>query len=326
MPPVASRAAVESKGFVPKNQMKPAVAVIVPTYERLAFLREAVESVRAQTVADWEMVIADDGSTDGSADWVESLGDARIAVERRPHTGNKSALRNLGVARSTAEWIAFLDSDDRWHPEKLARQLAFHRANPTVRWSHTARRLVDAAGAPLPESLSRWEPHAGWILEHVVTLSANIALPSVMVDRALLRDAGGFDESFPWVEDFELWFRLAERAECGVVDEPLLDVRKHRRLTLQVPERSLGFSRIYGELATRTKDPRIRELARTRQAYKAVDAAGMLADQGRWSEAVRALAVAMRVRPLGPFVYRAAARLAAHRLRAIIARPTAHEA
>jgi glycosyltransferase involved in cell wall biosynthesis len=306
--------------------MPPAVAVILPTYDRLAFLREAVESVRAQTVTDWEMVVADDGSTDGSAAWVESLGDTRITVERRGHTGNKSALRNLGVVRTTAEWIAFIDSDDRWHPDKLARQLEFHRSNPLLRWSHTARRLVDATGVPLPESVSRWEPHAGWILEHMVTLSANVALPSVMVHRSLLREAGGFDETFPWVEDFELWFRLAERAECGVVNEPLLDVRKHRSLTLQVPERSLGFSRIYGEFAARTKDPRLRELARTRQAYKAVDAAGMLAHQGRWSESIDALAIAARARPLGPFVYKAAARLAAHRLRAIIARPSAHEA
>jgi glycosyltransferase involved in cell wall biosynthesis len=306
--------------------MSPAVAVILPTYDRLDFLREAVESVRAQTMADWEMVVADDGSTDESAAWVESLGDARISVERRPHTGNKAALRNLAVARTTAEWIAFIDSDDRWKREKLDRQLAFHRANPRFRWSHTARRLVDAAGAPLPEAFSRWEPHAGWILEHLVTLSANIALPSVMVHRALLHEVGGFDETYPWVEDFELWFRLAERAECGVVNETLLDVRKHRALTLQVPERSLGFSRIYGEFAARTTDPVLREEARTRQAYKAVDAAGMLANQGRWSEAAGALAVAMRVRPMGPFVYRATARLAARRLRSIIAPPTAREA
>jgi glycosyltransferase involved in cell wall biosynthesis len=308
------------------SSRKPAVAVILPTFDRLAFLREAVESVRAQTMTDWDLVVADDGSTDESAAWVESLDDARISVERRPHTGNKAALRNLGVARTTAEWIAFIDSDDRWHPEKLERQLAFHRGNPRFRWSHTARRLVDATGAALPDTLSRWEPHTGWILEHLLTLSANIALPSVMVHRALLHEVGGFDETYPWVEDFELWFRLAERAECGVVDEVLLDVRKHRRLTLQVPERSLGFSRIYGELAARAKDPALREQSRTRQAYKAVDAAGMFANQGRWSEAVGALAVAMRVRPLGPFVYRATARLAAHRLRAIITPPTAHEA
>jgi hypothetical protein len=147
-----------------------------------------------------------------------------------------------------------------------------------------------------------------------------------MVHRTLLHEAGGFDETFMWVEDFELWFRLAERAACGVVNEVLLDVRKHRRLTLQVPERSLEFSRIYGEFAARTQDPRLREESRTRQAYKAVDAAGMLANEGRWSEAIGALAVAMRVRPLGPFVYRAGARLAANRLRAIVTPPTAHEA
>src|ERR1700742_4409771 len=108
--------------------MPPAVSIILPTYNRLRFLPEAVQSVLGQTTADWELIVVDDGSTDESVTWLESLRDPRISILRTRHTGNRSALRNLGVARTSGPWIAFIDSDDRWHPEKLRRQLAVHAA------------------------------------------------------------------------------------------------------------------------------------------------------------------------------------------------------
>src|SRR2546421_610268 len=102
------------------------VSVILPTYDRLPLLREAVESVRAQTWADWELVVIDDGSTDGTAEYLTELAsvDPRVRVLRRPHRGNPARLRNEAVAASTGEYVAFQDSDDVWEPEKLARQLA----------------------------------------------------------------------------------------------------------------------------------------------------------------------------------------------------------
>src|SRR4249920_2199336 len=116
------------------SRMPPAVSIILPTYNRLTYLQEAVQSVLDQTAGDWELIVVDDGSTDESVAWLESLGEPRVSVVREQHTGNRSALRNVGVERARAEWIAFLDSDDRWHPEKLQRQLALQRANPRYRW------------------------------------------------------------------------------------------------------------------------------------------------------------------------------------------------
>jgi glycosyltransferase involved in cell wall biosynthesis len=308
--------------------MPPAVSIILPTYNRLTYLQEAVQSVLDQTAGDWELIVVDDGSTDESVAWLESLGEPRVSVVREQHTGNRSALRNLGVERARAEWIAFLDSDDRWHPEKLQRQLALQRANPRYRWSYTGYGFIDATGSPLmlQPANKPWPAHSGWILEQEVALKANIALPSVMLDRALFREAGGFDETFSWAEDHELWFRLAERAECGVVDEPLLDVRIHRDPSIPEPDLCLGFVRIYRNFAERTNDPALRETARRMQAYKAVDAVGMLTTLRRWSEARAALMIAFRVHPLGPFVYKASLRLLWGRLRAVFVRREAFPA
>lgn len=300
--------------------MPPAVSIILPTYDRLAYLREAVQSVLDQTAGDWELIVVDDGSTDESVAWLESLQEPRVSVVREQHTGNRSAIRNLGVERARGRWIAFLDSDDRWHPEKLQRQLALHGANPRYRWSYTGYRLIDATGSVRvpPTSHKPWHARSGWILEREIALEANIALPSVMIDRAFFREAGGFDETFFWAEDQELWFRLAKRAECGVVDEPLLEIRLHRSPSALEPDLCLGYAQLCRTIADRTNDPALRETMRTRQAYKTVDAVGMLATLRRWSDARVALVIAFRVRPLGPFVYKAALRLFWRRLRAAV--------
>jgi glycosyltransferase involved in cell wall biosynthesis len=296
----------------------PIVSIILPTYDRLAYLREAVASVQAQTVPDWELFIVDDGSTDDTAAWVQSLDDTRITLITRAHTGNKAMLRNLGIAAATTTRIAFLDSDDRWPAGKLERQIAFHDANPRVRWSYTGRSFIDGDGAPIPSTRFRaWEPHSGWVLDKVVSHRAAIALPSVMAERSLLREVGGFDESFGSAEDYELWVRLAECAECGVIADELLEVRKHRAILTQRPDVALGFARIYHELALRTSDPRLRSEARRREAASAVDAAERLGERGQWRAAAQAVFRAARIHPLKRFVVGAAIRLARRRLAAL---------
>ena len=89
--------------------MSPVVSIVLPTYNRLPLLREAVASVLTQTLKDWELIVVDDGSTDDTVAWLESIGDARVSVIPEPHTGNRSRLRNLGVARARTQWVAFLD-------------------------------------------------------------------------------------------------------------------------------------------------------------------------------------------------------------------------
>jgi glycosyltransferase involved in cell wall biosynthesis len=297
----------------------PIVSVILPTYDRLPMLQEAVRSVIDQTFRDWELIIVDDGSTDSSLTWLETLAEPRIRLIRHEHTGLISFLRNLGVSHARGDWIAFLDSDDRWKPRKLERQLALHAQFPALRWSYTGRTMIDVEGAELPaEMFKAWEAHSGWILREVLTLDANIAAPAVMVDRHLLSDVGEFSEALRGGSDYELWLRLAERSECGLVDAPLVEVRSHRSSTFGLPDVNLGLAAMYRSFARRTPDPELRFVARRREALHAVAAANTLISLRRWDEARDNILVALRLKPLGRFAYRAAARLLWRRLESVL--------
>ena len=307
--------------------MSPAVSIVLPTWNRLDFLREAVNSVLAQTVSDWELIVADDGSTDDTVVWLQSLGDSRIVVLRHEHTGHRSMLRNAGLSVAKADWVAFLDSDDRWTADKLERQLAYHAANPRYRWSYTNRRLIDADGHPMPTSgFKPWAAHSGWILPRVLTHDANIALPSVMAQRSLLEEVGGFNLASWSAEDYELWLRLSERFECGVIEDPLLDVRKHKTTSFQRPEVDLAFAEMFRQFARRTADAELRRTAQLRAAFHACGAAERLAIQQRWPEARRAFEVARDLKPLAPFVYRVGTKLLWRRIRSVTRDSTAPSA
>ena len=209
--------------------MAPAsVSVVVPTFNRLRFLRPAIESVYAQTFTDWELVIADDGSDLEATRYIESLANPRVLVVWLPHTGKPSIVRNAALQRARGDYVAFLDSDDLWAATKLQRQIEALRARANCRWCYTAFLRVDACGKPLPAEARRpWVPYEGDIFEQVVTARASIRTPSVLARRELIAQAGGFDEEMLSAEDYDLWLRLALLSEAAVVDEPLVYVRYH---------------------------------------------------------------------------------------------------
>lgn len=204
------------------------VSIIIPTYNRVGYLRDSVDSVLAQTFSRWELIVVDDGSTDGTASYLSSLTDERIKVVESAHCGMPSRLRNVGVARAKGRYIAFLDSDDMWAPTKLEAQVADLDRNPAARWSYTRVRWIDEKGEdrPLPDG-SRWQRCEGWIFEQLVTRTAWVATPAVMVERSLFHEAGGFDETLRFSEDYELWLRLARLSPTSVVATPLVAVRQH---------------------------------------------------------------------------------------------------
>ena len=208
---------------------KPTVSVILPCFERLRFLRYAVESVRAQTFPDWELIIADDGSGSAVHAYLRELaGDTRIRVLRLTHTGNPAAVRNAALRQAAAEYVAFIDSDDAWLPRKLELQVASLRRRVDCSWGYTAYDYIDAVGqAPETPRLAKWVAHEGPALATAVRLSLMCALPSVISKRSLLEQVGGFDENQPFYEDFDLWFRLALLSNADVVPEVLLHIRKH---------------------------------------------------------------------------------------------------
>jgi glycosyltransferase involved in cell wall biosynthesis len=210
--------------------MSPAVSIIVPTYNRLEYLPAAIESVLGQSFTQWELIIADDGSSADTRAYLQSLDDPRVKVIWLAHTGRPSVVSNAALREARGEYVAFLDSDDLWLPRKLEIQLASLRRHPQRRWSYTRFALVDAAGRPMVAAqVTHWPAPAGWILETLLQEVTVIALPSVLVSRQLLEEQGAFDEELIMCYDDELWFRLAAHSEIDGIDEVLTLIRRHRQ-------------------------------------------------------------------------------------------------
>lgn len=197
--------------------MVPRVSIIIPTYNRAEMVREAVASVLAQTCRDFEVVVVDDASTDGTAaalaEWRE------VQVIRHPYRRGVSAARNTGIQTARGEWLAFLDSDDLWLPAKLARQMAYLLARPGLFLCQTDETWV-RRGARVNKPLSHRKV-AGRIF--LPSLARCVVSPSaVILHRRLIEAHGGFDETLPAAEDYDLWLRLSWRYEVGLVDESLV--------------------------------------------------------------------------------------------------------
>jgi glycosyltransferase involved in cell wall biosynthesis len=208
----------------------PEVSIVLPTFNRLQYLRPAIDSVFAQTFTDWELIVADDGSEGETAAYLEGLANPpRVKVLRLPRTGNPGAVRNAALRAARGEYIAFLDSDDVWLPQKLSSQIASLRSHPERGWSHTAFAVIDDSGELLTGARARWWPATeGWILDRLIKMETVIAIPSVVVRRQLLEQVGGFDLKQRMCEDYDLWLRLAVLSEIDGVRETLLLVRSHR--------------------------------------------------------------------------------------------------
>jgi glycosyltransferase involved in cell wall biosynthesis len=197
------------------------VAVVMPAYQAEAFVGEAIGSVLAQTLGDWELVVVDDGSTDTTVEAAETAaaGDDRIRVVRSDHQGLPAVARNRGIALTSAPVVAFLDADDVWHPTKLERQLDALGRWPEVGLVHAAaERLVD--GQTL-------EPHP---VESEDLLFQNFIVCSSVVLRRELLDVHGVFDTDPRLrgtEDYDLWLRLEPHTELAFIDEPLLAYRVH---------------------------------------------------------------------------------------------------
>jgi len=206
----------------------PAVSIIMPTFNRLEFLTPAIASVFAQTFADWELIVADDGSSADTRAYLESLDDPRIKVIWLAHTGRPSVVSNAAIREARGEYVAFLDSDDMWLSGKLQAQLASLRNHPERGWSYTKFAVVDRSGYPVVSARNKdWPTPTGWILEKLLKEVTVIAQPSVVVSRQLLERLGGFDEELVMCYDDELWFRLAAHSEIDGIDAPLTLIRRH---------------------------------------------------------------------------------------------------
>ncbi|MFZ0245938.1 glycosyltransferase family 2 protein [Candidatus Binatus sp.] len=202
--------------------MTPEVSVIIPAYNRCAMLLEAIASVLAQSAPAFELIVIDDGSTDGTSEneRLRRMSET-IRIERIDHRG-PAAARNRGVALARAPLIAFLDSDDLWSPTKLERQLAFMRDNPGCAISQTSEIWIRNGRRVNPAH--RHRKRAGDIFIDSLR-TCLIGMSSVMIRAELFRSSGGFDEHMTAAEDYDLWLRILIDHEAGLLDEPLVTRR-----------------------------------------------------------------------------------------------------
>jgi len=285
-------------GAIDTAAAAPAVSVIVPTYDRLALLRETIASVLDQTFGDLELIVVDDGSTDGTASYVRALPDARVRLVELPHGGNVSRALNAGVAASRGRWLCVLGSDDVWLPTKLERQVRETEAAGT-RWSYTRYELMTADGAPAPFRAGSSEAVSGWVARPLLTDELGVTICAVMMEPSLVNEAGGFREEFPFRQDYDLVVRMALRAPAHAVDESLVRAREHpgRTTSMTRPEEVLfHHAAVFRALADDVGDPALRRIARRKEAALRAAAGKRLLRRGAFIRASGCLARALAAR------------------------------
>lgn len=196
----------------------PLVSVIIPTFNRKARILIAARSVLSQTYQNLELIVVDDGSTDGTPAAIKTIQDKRLQTIIIEHSGVSRA-RNCGVRISNGEYIAFLDSDDSWHREKLEQQLCFHQIHPELSISQTQEIWIRNGKRVNPGIKHR--KSEGYIFLESLNL-CTITPSSVFLTRKLFESYGGFDKDLPACEDYDLWLKITAKHHVGLLDELLL--------------------------------------------------------------------------------------------------------
>ncbi len=206
----------------------PTVSVIIPTYNRRAYVQEAIDSVLAQTYTDYEIIVIDDGSTDGTGEALRERYGDKIIYEWQENQG-ESVARNRGIALAQGEYIAFLDSDDLWLPEKLEKQVAYLEEHPEVGAVACQALLVDSHGEPLPGcAIQGVDIALGDLTTESLALVCAIHNASmVVVRRSIVVGVGGFDSEIQHGEDWDLYIRISAQKRIGQVCEVLSLTRVH---------------------------------------------------------------------------------------------------
>jgi glycosyltransferase involved in cell wall biosynthesis len=193
------------------------ISVVIPTYNRASFLKEAIDSVLSQIYRDFELIVVDDGSTDDTPKLLLSYG-KKIKVITKANKGPSSA-RNRGIKAAKGKWIAFLDSDDVWKPDKLEKQVQFIKENPDIKICQTEEIWIRNGKRVNPRK--KHEMHSGWIYEQCLPLCI-VSPSSVMIHGDVFEKVGLFDETLLACEDYDLWLRIAPHYPICLVREKLI--------------------------------------------------------------------------------------------------------
>ncbi len=235
------------------------VSVIVPNYNYAGYLGAAIESALGQTYSTVEIIVIDDGSTDGSKAVIESYGRGIKAIFQQNQ--GVAAARNNGVKAGRGEFVAFLDADDMWLPEKIERQVERFTEDPDLGLVHVGLTEIDQAGNSLAVRLGGGEGSEVW--KDLLLFSPNGILgggSGAMIPRSVFDALGGFDERLSTSADWDLYFRTAIRYAVGFVAEPLLKYRVHSsnmHSNIAVMERDMTLA--YEKAFAKT-NPRLQEI------------------------------------------------------------------
>ncbi len=201
---------------------KPKVSVVLPTYNRAQYLDRAISSVLNQSFSDFELIIVDDASTDDTEKVVSMFNDDRIKYIKNEKNLGGAGARNVGIKHAKGDFIAFQDSDDEWHPEKLKEQMeVFKKAEPDVAVVYTAfiRKVGDKEFIVPPPSVKKKE---GNIYRELLYHVNFVGTPTAVVRKKAIEKVGGFDQRFPRLQDWDLFLRLAKHYKFKFISKPLL--------------------------------------------------------------------------------------------------------
>jgi glycosyltransferase involved in cell wall biosynthesis len=207
----------------------PIVSVVIPAYNRAGTICAAVESVLSQSYTDLELLVVDDGSSDGTMDRLADIDDRRLRLLSNPHNMGVSAARNTGIRNARGTWVAFQDSDDEWMPRKLEKQMArIDALGPDCVGGYCGMTIVGSPSTlPSEASSERYYPDETLGLREgnigsALLRTSLISTQTLVARHDLLTRIGGFDESLPALVDWDCVLRLARLGPFAFVDEPLV--------------------------------------------------------------------------------------------------------
>ncbi|MDD1616982.1 MAG: Glycosyl transferase family 2 [Methylococcaceae bacterium NSP1-2] len=212
------------------------ISVVIPTHNRCELLRRALLSVFAQTLLPTEVVVIDDGSTDGTNAMMRK--EFPVVRYYRQENQGVSSARNLGIQHTTGDWLAFLDSDDEWLPEKLMRQSAALIASSDSKICHTEELWIRNGVRVNPAK--KYAKTGGWIFTQCLPLCA-MSPSTVMIHRSIFAAIGLFDTNLPACEDYDLWLRITANYPVLLIEEP--QIKKYGGHEDQLSQQHWGMDR-----------------------------------------------------------------------------------
>ena len=215
----------------------PIVSIIIPTYNRAGLITETLKSVFAQTYKDYEVIVIDDGSTDNTEEVLAPYMD-RIRYIRQENAG-VSVARNRGMLAATGEFIAFLDSDDLWYPEKLEKQVACMKEHPEIGMTYTDYFLSADPGLPKESRMATFQAGKLTLPQILAKKSINLT-PAVMFRRDLLPKIGLMDSVLYAAEDYDFWWRIIHHTQVKYVDDILVFCREHGNRSIKSDKMIVG--------------------------------------------------------------------------------------